>query len=962
MTVESGAQYLDLLEKSRLLDDATLQGIRQQYADVEDPRALARNLVDNGILTEWQSRFLLSGRHRLMIGQYQLLERFSRQNLGDRFLGRHRQLDRQVDVYLFPPNTDANKEEFSKFLEEAARVAGLDHPHLMHLYDIDQESGRYYLVFEHDDGDSLRNTPQGSFNARQIAGIMEQSLDAIGYAHRNDILHGKLDATQIRVDTKGKVCLRNIGLANLLDRLHQANREQDEFGVPPQAIDDVVALGKVGRSLLQRHVGAALTDSDKALAKMMDDLSSCHADASVTLDASHRALQDWIQNHDAAQAKSQPATSPIATHAAATGAATAAKATGGKVKPAAAAATRQPNKTPLIAAMAVAGLLVLVGGGYLLVNVLGGGDAGQQAKTGDSSGQKQQAINQSQTESGNGGSSIDTAAKRFDSSGQDDAADPAPQPADDSKTGSDASQTTGEIARPVETSAETPAKTDATPETDVVAQAPQDEANARETTMPAAAGNVVFPGAGGLPLVDWGDAESHVGDEAVVFGKIRSVGDSGPFRFLNFTARRSNSFTIVIDSRKYEISAGELRKLYDEKNVLVRGKIELYERNQTPQIEVTGPHQLRIIDELPEPGQLVAGGSSTLGGTDTTPGTSSSPGGTGAFDLLGKSLAIPSLDRNDPDFGKTPIGKLQLGENPLGMFLTVPDEASNRPLALELQRDESTKRRWEVLYTPRSRNNDASAQSVGEFLLEGEELFFQWTEREEIDPEINALRNCLLELKTPDASKTVILRAPATVPAIVLDAKKPQFRERLEIRDLPRAESISVQIVELPRDEFEEQFTPQNYDLNVDQPEMAIFFNTVEERRFFRLWHSADIGNSIRLESALQINAPDTPLYNRASLRRLNDMLYAEQARISQLNIDAQAWQAPDGQKRDHNRRKKEISARLDIVNAQVEAYELAKPVAERLLNRELHYRIFFSINGIEFDLAVSGAASDESD
>ena len=108
------------------------------------------------------------------------------------------------------------------------------------------------------------------------------------------------------------------------------------------------------------------------------------------------------------------------------------------------------------------------------------------------------------------------------------------------------------------------------------------------------------------------------------------------------------------------------------------------------------------------------------------------------------------------------------------------------------------------------------------------------------------------------------------------------------------------------------------------------------------------------LDSALYVNSPESPLYNRASLRRLTDLIYAEQARLDQLNQDAQAWQAPDGQKREHNRRKKEISAQLDKVNAQVQAFELAQPVARSLLDREMHYRIFFTVNGIEFDLAIS--------
>lgn len=946
MSVESGAEFLDLLEKSRLLDDSTMQELRQKYVDVEDARALARKLVDKKILTDWQSRYLLSGRHRLMIGQYQLLERFSRQTMGDRFLGRHRQLDRQVDVYLFPADSADNEELFKKFLEQASRVAGLDHRHLLHLYDIDQESGQYYLVFEHDDGDSLRNAPQGSFDIRKIADVMEQSLGAIHYAHSRDIIHGKLDETQIRVDNKGQACIRNIGLGDILDRLREARNEQDEFAVPPQPADDAVALGRIGQYLLERHVGEGLTDQDKELGKLMKRLTSCHGQVDSELEESRNSLRQWIQQYDAASAPAKQVDQLMQATTTTTPAKPATKQATPKSRTPAAAPT-QKNSTPLIAALAVTLLLGLVGGGYLVLGMLGNGDGDQQsrAKSATTDTSNNEVANNQSTPSRDVPSSIDDAAKRFDA--QDDASTPSPQSADTTDPKSESIDTTAaetEIAN-----GETPAEAESVQESDPLIQEPA-------TAAPGSANSVSFPGAEGLPLVEWSNAESIVGEEAVVFGQIRRVGQSGPFRFLNFTARRSNSFTIVIDSREYDISADQLRTTYDEQNILVRGTIELYERNQTPQIVVKGPDQIRVIDELPQAGQMVASGNNSSGGSTVSAGNPAAPSGSGAFDLLGKSLAVPSLDRANPNYEKTVLGKLQIGDSPLGMFLTVPAEAASRAVSFELQRDESTKKRWEVIYTPSSRNDDGPDQTVAQFLLEGDELYFQWMEPAELDATVNALRNCLVELKTPDVSKTLILRAPVQLPPIVLDSKKPHFRERLDILNLPVPESISVQIVELPKDEFEVQFTQDSYNLNVDQPELSVFFNTVEERMFFRLHYVVDISGTIKLESALEINSPDAPIYNRASLRRLNDFIYGEQARLSQLNQEAQAWQAPDGQKRDHNRRKKEISAQLEIVNAQVEAFEAAKPVVERLLDRELHYRVFFTVNGIEFDLAASGS------
>ena len=155
MSLPDNQTFLKLLTASGIADEASLSLATQQAAEATDVRELAVRLVRSDILTNWQAKFLLSGRHRLKIGKYTLQERLDRAAFGDRFVAIHQALDRKVELQLLKSALNGSQLLFDSFLQQAQKSAQLDHPHLMHVYDIDQEADRFYLVVEHLDGRSM---------------------------------------------------------------------------------------------------------------------------------------------------------------------------------------------------------------------------------------------------------------------------------------------------------------------------------------------------------------------------------------------------------------------------------------------------------------------------------------------------------------------------------------------------------------------------------------------------------------------------------------------------------------------------------------------------------------------------------------------------------------------------------------------------------------------------------------
>ena len=102
----------------------------------------------------------------------------------------------------------------------------------------------------------------------------------------------------------------------------------------------------------------------------------------------------------------------------------------------------------------------------------------------------------------------------------------------------------------------------------------------------------------GLQRLDWKDARESLGKEALVSGKIIHVGKAGRVNFLNFDTNRPPQFTGIIFKKNLDHFPGPLKEMYLGKIVRIRGRIVAYQ--DKPQIVVTAPEQIEILDELPE--------------------------------------------------------------------------------------------------------------------------------------------------------------------------------------------------------------------------------------------------------------------------------------------------------------------------------------------------------------------------
>jgi endonuclease/exonuclease/phosphatase family metal-dependent hydrolase len=130
-----------------------------------------------------------------------------------------------------------------------------------------------------------------------------------------------------------------------------------------------------------------------------------------------------------------------------------------------------------------------------------------------------------------------------------------------------------------------------------------------------AAGQSAIRSDEGRPQVMWQEARQVVGKVALVSGEVIGVPRVGRITFINFDERRPVRFAGVIFEDNLANFPKPPAEMYNGKIVRIRGRVSVFQ-NQ-PQIVITSPEQVEVLDKLPsasnaprpvaraKPGQLV---------------------------------------------------------------------------------------------------------------------------------------------------------------------------------------------------------------------------------------------------------------------------------------------------------------------------------------------------------------------
>src|SRR2546427_2964930 len=98
--------------------------------------------------------------------------------MGDVFLAEDTKLGRKIALKILAEELTQNRDRLSRFDQEAYAASALNHPNILTIYEMGDESGRHYIATEFVDGMTLRKRMAGS--PMELAEILNVAIQVTG--------------------------------------------------------------------------------------------------------------------------------------------------------------------------------------------------------------------------------------------------------------------------------------------------------------------------------------------------------------------------------------------------------------------------------------------------------------------------------------------------------------------------------------------------------------------------------------------------------------------------------------------------------------------------------------------------------------------------------------------------------------------------------------------------------------
>jgi serine/threonine protein kinase len=202
-----------------------------------------------------------------VVAHYNLLERLEPAGPGEIYRARDTQKGRTVSVRVLPKHFTSDN---AGLIDRARGMITLSHPNVITLFDVGEDGGRVYLVFEFLKGQSLRAEMAGrQVNVRRAVELAIQMADAVADAHAAGFVHGGLSPESVVVTAKGHAKIPAFELAASGGfeqsegqvRLHDYDSPEEARGNPPDDRSDIYSVGAILYEMLTgrrpQHRGAS---------------------------------------------------------------------------------------------------------------------------------------------------------------------------------------------------------------------------------------------------------------------------------------------------------------------------------------------------------------------------------------------------------------------------------------------------------------------------------------------------------------------------------------------------------------------------------------------------------------------------------------------------------------------------------------------------------------------------------
>ena len=176
-------------------------------------------------------------------GTYELVEPLGEGAMGVVYLGRDVRLERDVAIKFIQPELVRSDEAHARFLLEARTMARIHHLNVVEIYAYGEFRCAPYFVMEYVPGETvgdwMKTHGRPYLSVDEAIGILDQTCRGLAAIHDAGAVHGDLKPTNVLIGTAFRVCVMDLGLARVLDRTVDVDKDTVS-GTPAYMAPEVV--------------------------------------------------------------------------------------------------------------------------------------------------------------------------------------------------------------------------------------------------------------------------------------------------------------------------------------------------------------------------------------------------------------------------------------------------------------------------------------------------------------------------------------------------------------------------------------------------------------------------------------------------------------------------------------------------------------------------------------------------